>query len=204
MFCEKYESDADCAAAEIIGGAFPVEFSDGLRERIDLPEGGEIIDCWTEPVPIPKLSAEGKICFGAKICVFVKNADGDIAYYEKSVEREAAPPAADCGGAFYNLTAETVSEDYTSGRGYAEISAEIFIEGTIYVIKGINAVDSFEAFEDKPRKKDPAAVILYYAEPGEQLWDIAKRYGVDCAKIAAENELATETLAERTMLVIPK
>ena len=204
MFCEKYESDADCAAAEIIGGAFPVEFSDGLRERIDLPEGGEIIDCWTEPVPNPKLSAEGKICFGAKICVFVKNADGDIAYYEKSVEREVAPPAADCGGAFYNLTAETVSEDYTSGRGYAEISAEIFIEGTIYVIKGINAVDSFEAFEDKPRKKDPAAVILYYAEPGEQLWDIAKRYGVDCAKIAAENELATETLAERTMLVIPK
>ena len=56
MFCEKYESDADCAAAEIIGGAFPVEFSDGLRERIDLPEGGEIIDCWTEPVPNPKLS----------------------------------------------------------------------------------------------------------------------------------------------------
>ena len=94
MFCEKYESDADCAAAEIIGGAFPVEFSDGLRERIDLPEGGEIIDCWTEPVPNPKLSAEGKICFGAKICVFVKTADGDIAYYEKSVEREVAPPAA--------------------------------------------------------------------------------------------------------------
>ena len=65
-------------------------------------------------------------------------------------------------------------------------------------------MDSFEALEDKQRKKDPAAVILYYAEPGEQLWDIAKRYGVDCAKIAAENELATETLAERTMLVIPK
>lgn len=204
MFCEKYESSVDCAAAEIIGGAFPVEFGDSLRERIDLPEGAEIIDCWTEAAPNPRPDGAGKIRFGAKICVFVKNADGDIAYYEKAVEREAPSPAAGGGKEFYNLAAEVTSEDYSSGRGYAEISAEIFIEGTIYKVRGINAAEAFEAFEDKPRKKDPAAVILYYAEPGEQLWDIAKRYGADWEKIAAENELSAEALPERTMLVIPK
>ena len=85
-----------------------------------------------------------------------------------------------------------------------EISAEIFIEGTVYVISEVNALVSFDAFEDRPRRKDPAAVILYYAEKGENIWDIAKRYGTGCTKIAEENELSGETLAERMMLIIPK
>ena len=47
-------------------------------------------------------------------------------------------------------------------------------------------------------------MILYYAEAGEQIWDIAKRYGTDCAKITAENELSGSALTERAMLIIPK
>ena len=45
---------------------------------------------------------------------------------------------------------------------------------------------------------------MYYAEKGENIWDIAKRYGTGCTKIAEENELSGETLAERMMLIIPK
>ncbi len=205
MFSEKYESAAEAAGAEIISGAFPVEFSESIREHMDFPEeGAEILDCWTETEPAPRLTPDGKIIFGAKICVFVKNADGETAYYEKAVEREAPSPAGACKKAFFNLSAKVISEDYTSGRGGAEISAEIFIEGTVYAVAEIKALASFDVFEDKPRKKDPAAVILYYAEAGEQIWDIAKRYGTDCAKITAENELSGSALTERAMLIIPK
>ena len=120
------------------------------------------------------------------------------------MEREAPSPAGKCRKAFYNLSASVISEDYTNGHGGTEISAEIFIEGTVYVISEVNALVSFDAFEDRPRRKDPAAVILYYAEKGENIWDIAKRYGTGCTKIAEENELSGETLAERMMLIIPK
>ena len=205
MFSEKYESNAESAPAEVISGTFPAEFSENIRERIEFTDSGtEIIDCWTETLPGPRLDSEGKICFGVKICVFAKNAEGGISYYEKAVEREAPSPAGKCRKAFYNLSASVISEDYTNGHGGTEISAEIFIEGTVYVISEVNALVSFDAFEDRPRRKDPAAVILYYAEKGENIWDIAKRYGTGCTKIAEENELSGETLAERMMLIIPK
>ena len=75
MFSEKYESNAESAPAEVISGTFPAEFSENIRERIEFTDSGtEIIDCWTETLPGPRLDSEGKICFGVKICVFAKNA----------------------------------------------------------------------------------------------------------------------------------
>ena len=46
-------------------------------------------------------------------------------------------------------------------------------------------------------------MILCYAEKGEYIWDIAKKYRVPMEDILSENGLLGEVLLEKTMLVIP-
>lgn len=204
MFSEKYESSCENASAEIISGAFPAEFTDNIRERIDFSDSGtEVIDCFAEAFPKPELLSGGKIRFGAKFFVFVKNAEGEISCFEKETEREADFLPAKDGAAFYNLSAAVIGESCAPGRGGAEISADIAIDGTVYAKGAINALEAAEIDEEKPRKKSVAAVVFYYAEKGEDIWEIAKRYGTDCERIKAENELSGEVLCEKTMLIIP-
>lgn len=205
MFSEKYESNVQTASANIMLGTVPIELSENIREQVEFSDGAaEIIDYWAEPNPMPILSIEGKIAFKVKLCMFVKSADGEIAYFEKMVERET-PSAVEPGTkVFYNLSATVLSIECDDSRSRAELSANIFIDGTIYVLAEVCAAESVDIDEEKPIKNNFAPVMLYFAEKGEHLWDIAKRYAADVEKIAKENGIQDETLPERTMLVIPK
>ena len=47
------------------------------------------------------------------------------------------------------------------------------------------------------------SVVLRFAAPGEEVWDIAKAYGATTAQILQANELEEETLPAGRMLLIP-
>ena len=47
------------------------------------------------------------------------------------------------------------------------------------------------------------AVKLYFGVPGEDVWDIAKRYSTSVDAIIEENDLAGERLEKGGMLLIP-
>ncbi|MDO4419541.1 MAG: hypothetical protein Q4B92_04170 [Ruminococcus sp.] len=51
---------------------------------------------------------------------------------------------------------------------------------------------------------DTCALTLYFAESGEKVWDIAKRYRTDKAALCIENNLKEQSLAEKMLLLIPK
>ena len=46
-------------------------------------------------------------------------------------------------------------------------------------------------------------MVLRFAAPGEEVWDIAKAYGATTAQILQANELEEETLPAGRMLLIP-
>ncbi len=52
-------------------------------------------------------------------------------------------------------------------------------------------------------KTEQAAVTLYFADEGEQIWDIAKRYHTSVGAILEENDLDTETMKQGGMILIP-
>ena len=47
------------------------------------------------------------------------------------------------------------------------------------------------------------ATKLYFAEAGESVWDISKKYNTAVSSVMTENELSTEVLSEACMLLIP-
>ena len=58
--------------------------------------------------------------------------------------------------------------------------------------------------EEHPKNRGDAALVIYFADSGEKLWDIAKRYNTSPTEIASVNELETETLDNGRMLLIPR
>ncbi len=52
-------------------------------------------------------------------------------------------------------------------------------------------------------KAEQAALTLYFADEGEQIWDIAKRYHTSVAAILEENDLDAEIMKQGGMILIP-
>lgn len=57
--------------------------------------------------------------------------------------------------------------------------------------------------EPLERANNNIALRIYYAEAGEPLFDIARRYAVSPASVAAANNLAGEAVEQKTQLLIP-
>ncbi|MEG0978834.1 MAG: LysM peptidoglycan-binding domain-containing protein, partial [Oscillospiraceae bacterium] len=57
--------------------------------------------------------------------------------------------------------------------------------------------------EEQGKKKQKAALTIYFSQGGENVWDIARRYNTTVEAIMRENSLADEQVSEKAMLLIP-
>ncbi len=95
-------------------------------------------------------------------------------------------------------TAFRMTED-----GKLEVRSEISISGNFYRNRLIKMITGIIADEKNPYEKGGTALHLYYAKAGEQLWEIAKRFGTDFNAAIVENDLNETVLFEDRMLLIP-
>ena len=205
MFSTDYEAKIEKGKFSVINEAIPVSLTETVFEKFDLPEAAETVtDLWTE-VSSPKVTAEGKIAFDAKLCMFAKDAEENPLYFEKTVEKEISCPAEGKNVIFHDVSAGVKSEEFSAGRDRkAEISASVLIDGTVYTAMSTEAVTACSVSTEKKIEHDGAAIVLCYAEKGEPIWDIAKKYRAPLEEIMAENGISGEVLEEKTMLVIPR
>ena len=59
------------------------------------------------------------------------------------------------------------------------------------------------SFGSKTVQKDGASLTVYYAEGGENIWDIAKKYYTCAQMIKEENDLSEDRVRNSGMLLIP-
>lgn len=85
-----------------------------------------------------------------------------------------------------------------------DIRATVTINGLFRKISTVNVVDEIVINSEKKKEKNTGfALKLYYAESGENVWDIAKHYNTAVSAVIAENELENEFVSEACMLLIP-
>lgn len=82
------------------------------------------------------------------------------------------------------------------------VECELFGEAVTRVSESI--VSRVTVDEEKPKSRDKdIALTIYYADAGEQIWDIAKRYNTAVEQVMSENDLAGDVVEKRGMLLIP-
>ena len=203
MFSTEYDINEEKEKIFVIKEAIPLSFSETVYEKIDLPEEAEeIIDIWAEPGTAEIKTGE-KPAFNIKFCMFVKDGDGNPLYFEKTGVREIPFSKEKEKTAFYNISVGVKNNEYSITRDRkAEISSNVIIDGTAYMSMSTKTLVSCSLSTDKKNAGERAGITLCYAEKGERLWDIAKRYRADIKEIMNENKIEDEIIEKRTMIVI--
>lgn len=109
-----------------------------------------------------------------------------------------------CGEPFGSFSIESAGVTLNSfSKDKAELTLDFNISGNVYGNYDGKILRSLTVFDDKPLKNGEAALTLYFADKGEQLWNIAREHNSSVELIMKENGIKGQTVAEKSMLLIP-
>lgn len=180
------------------------------KNNFDFEETGisRIIDVWNETRQVSAHMEDGNLIYKGKfnLCVLAVNSDGRPFYFERMLEfqygREWSHGGDDlsceCTAALANISYRITG---TSG---IEVKTELRLEASLYQKNSCKMISDLTVNEEKPKEKDrDAALILYYANTGEELWGIARLYSTSAERIREENDLSGDVVEQAGMLLIP-
>ena len=180
------------------------------KSNVDLNVSGvnSVIDLWCEPVingcvfKDDEIKANGEI----KVCMIINDKDDCPIYLEKSFEFEYAHPFKNGDeNIFCNAKAAVSKTSFTLlNNNCLEVTAEVAV--TITAINKIKLSLVTDAKIDEQAKKESCrdcAMIIYYANEGEKVWDIARKYNSSPDEIAEINSIENGSICETKPLLIP-
>ena len=137
------------------------------------------------------------------VCILALNSEKEPIYIERAIEFSKEIE----NNGFNNISAvsaEILSVSYRiADNETVELRCEIKYSVTADINKSFTIVTAITADEDKKLTKRTSPLVLYFADAGEELWDIAKRYNTRKQLIFDENELEGDVLENPLMLLIP-
>lgn len=180
------------------------------KNSFDIGEGGitKVIDVWNEISSVSAEEEENQIRFTGKLnlCILALNAQEKPFYFERVVDFTGSHEwRKKEGGVFCAPRVEisNISFRITGGTGI-EVKTELKLTAAVFQSSSHRMIAGANADETKTRKKDnSAALTIYFADAGENLWDIARRYCTSVSAIQKENELEEDFAENRGMLLIP-
>ncbi len=190
----------------VCSGVNPVRVSAVLKPVFSLgvQPVSKILDIFTEEPTVTASVSDKTISFTGKVnvCILGCTDEGELI----SIERQAD----------INWE-ENLSEEYTEAHGASclvsslsyrlgdnndiELRLDMHLGATAsnpYTLKQIADI----AGAGQITQISPSPLTLYYAQKGENLWDIAKRYSACVDTLCDENSLSEETLSQNRMLLI--
>lgn len=142
------------------------------------------------------------ICFS----IMAANENGCPVFLENEVQLEHKIPAKNaCEDSYIEPKICVISCNYNLISSNAiEIKAEVKIGGYVYESNSSALICELEIDENTVKDKaESIALKLYYAEQGEDIWEIAKKYSTSIKAIMEENDLDTDSLQAKGMILIP-
>lgn len=210
--CDAYstEYEADCEKQMMSLETLSGTFSDIClcRGTIEAPEAvADITDVWCTGVTEKAFIVSGKVKISGSLslCVLYQSADSQPCMAEKAIdyeyERDVSIQGANARCEPWVYPGECVAS--AAGSGKIGIKAEINISAEIYEVSEDRIISNITVDESKARQSTAAALTIYYSEEGESVWNIARRYNTTVEAVMNENNLDSETVGSRRMLLIP-
>jgi len=77
------------------------------------------------------------------------------------------------------------------------------LNGLVNSLNEIDIIDKIDLDEKELKPKSTAALTLFYPQPNDNIWEIAKRFSACPNDIMEANKLTNETITDEIMLIIP-
>ena len=186
-------------------------FNELLRLNVDAPEVEltAVGDCTCEPV-VRQTALQGKVLViegDMHVAVLGSDTAGSPVSVEKTVPFKLQEELAKSDDSMRcDPELEIVSASGTLvGSSRIDLRVECTLEVIVYATRNETVVTDLTVDEENEKEATPRKTLtLYFADEGERLWDIAKRYNTSAEAIRRENSLEDDTLPQRSMLLIPK
>ena len=164
-----------------------------------------IIDIFCDSISVkPYVSDKLKLSGKANFCILALDEDSQLVYIERSVDIESEEPLSAVFTKSVDITSMIKSISYRLTDSInMELRAEVTILTKLVKTESVQAVSSVVDCGNFDLSDD-CALTLYFADAGEKVWDISKRYRTDKNALCVENSLSSESLAEKMLLLIPK
>ncbi len=181
-----------------------------VKNVYDIPDNEleNVLDVWSDiAVKNAKVENNELVVTGTvKTCMLAEQNDGETNCIERNGELEYRVRVDNAGeNASVNCDAIVLNTQYApAGKDKVEVRCTMYISAGIFSVGRENVLTDMAVNEKSVKKaEETAALIIYFAEENESVWDIAKRYNTSAKLIANSNELKNDTVGERCMLLIP-
>ena len=179
------------------------------KKTLPLPkeQDARVIDIWcssgTATIKYQKNSAI--ICGNILANLLFEGSDGTPCFIERiidfeypiNIDKELNTP-------FCYPEIKIADCDYTvTALGEPEIKLELLIHAAIYDSYSYCVITNLEVDESTPLN-NPASLIAYYADRGENVWEIAKSFSAKLNELLNLNHLSEDTVQTPKMLLIPR
>lgn len=175
-----------------------------VQRSVELPADDltEILDVWVQPQGMSGSCADGTAALTGKMTVsmLVRDRDGAVAYYERPEEYRLEYPTQ---GTTVQAECAALGTDYSVVSGKLELRVTLAVSMTERNRSEYRVVQQLTPQTEQAYPAETAAIKIYYADPGESVWDIARECHTSPTGICRENGVTDGTLAERTMLIVP-
>lgn len=189
----------------VAGGSRPLSEKQPFRAVIDVGDELESFsDVWVKPDKIYcQPSADGSLISG-KIIVGILGSSGDSNdYRERSTDFSMTLPIK-LPNDFVPDIGLSLPSAHMTAIGEMELKCDIHLNGMSSDGGFMEALVDINMDTSAPFETDPAVGMrIYFAERGESVWDIAKRYHTSESMIINDNALDTDHMLERKAIIIP-
>ncbi len=164
-----------------------------------------VVDIFCDNVTVkPYVSDKLKISGKANFCILALDENSQLTYIERSVEIDNTEQLSDIFTGCRDVTSMIKSLSYRlTDNNNMELRAELSVLTKLVKTENVQVVSSI-ADCGEITDTDNCALTLYFAEDGESIWDIAKRYRTNKNDLCVENNLGEKEFTEKMLLLIPK
>ncbi len=139
----------------------------------------------------------------ANVCMLIEDTKSDVSYIERSIDVDFKPAIdhsftkAELNSAKVHSISFRIVDENT-----VEIRLELKISVVLFDALSINPITYIKSLEEISREDD-CALVLYFADKGESVWDISKMYGTKTELLMSENSLESPVIDTSQMLLVP-
>ncbi len=178
----------------------------GVRTEAEAPKDvTALLDVWASPFGQNTHKEDGMITVSGQLkftaLVSTEELGADCVTHTCDVAIKV-PCKSDMAELMSDMTVLAVSGSISQGK--LMLGCELLLAGMLIEFEMKSLLTDLMVDEQNPRKSDPLlGLMIYYANAGEHVWDISKRFGSLPAQIMADNELTQELLDVDMPLMIP-